>query len=90
VCDEYGGTRMICDGRYKLVRRYPAGPDELFDIERDPGEYKNFITDPAYAYVIASLDKRLEKWFEKYTNPAFDGRKENVTGRGQITSHIFK
>ncbi len=90
VCDEYGGTRMICDGRYKLVRRYPAGPDELFDLERDPGEYSNCICDPSYAEIVASLDARLEEWFRKYTNPAFDGRCEKVTGNGQITSHIFK
>ncbi len=30
---EYGDVRMIRDTRYKLVRRYPDGPNELFDLK---------------------------------------------------------
>ncbi len=89
VYDEYGSTRMICDGKLKLVRRYPDGPDELFDLEKDPGEYTNFIDDAAYAPQIAVLDEKLKSWFNKYVNPAFDGTKEKVRGKGQVTSHIF-
>ena len=90
VCDEYGATRMICDGRYKLVRRWPDGPDEFYDLEKDPGEYSNATDRKEYSDVIEELDKRLRAWFDRYSNPAFDGRFENVTGKGQITSHIFK
>ena len=81
---------MICDGRYKLVRRWPDGPDEFYDLEKDPGEYSNAIDRKEYSDVIEELDKRLRAWFDRYSNPAFDGRFENVTGKGQITSHIFK
>ena len=33
---EYGDVRMARDAHYKLVRRYPDGPNELFDLQSDP------------------------------------------------------
>ena len=89
VFDEYGATRMICDGSIKLVRRFPAGPDELYDLDRDPGEYRNEIDNPDYAEQIAALDDKLVRWYRKYVDPEFDGTKEDVRGKGQLTSHSF-
>ena len=89
VFDEYGATRMICDGKLKLVRRYPAGPDELYDLDRDPGEYVNEIENDTYSERVAVLDEKLVRWYEKYVNPEFDGTKEDVRGKGQLTSHSF-
>ncbi|HEX5078076.1 MAG TPA: sulfatase-like hydrolase/transferase [Geminicoccaceae bacterium] len=44
-------TRMLHDGRHKLIW-YPAGNHlQLFDLEEDPGELRNRADDPDYAEV---------------------------------------
>lgn len=90
VCDEYGGTRMMTDRRYKLVLREPDGPGELYDLATDPDEYENRFDDPTLAEVRRSMTDRLHEWFDRYVDPAFDGSREDVRGHGQITSHSFK
>ena len=89
VYDEYGKTRMVTDGKLKLVYRYPDGPNELYDTVNDPDEYNNLYGDPEYAEKTQALIEKLESWFSKYVNPSLDGRLENVRGAGQITSHSF-
>ncbi len=37
--------------------------DELFDLQRDPGEQNNLIDDPAMNDVLALLRQRLLKWY---------------------------
>ena len=90
VFDEYGPVRMIRTREWKYVRRYPAGPDELYDLVNDPQEHVNLIDDPAQAERVADMAARLEGWFDRYVDPALDGSKEAVTGKGQIDSHTFK
>ncbi len=90
VCDEYGATRMITDRQYKLILRLPDGPNEFYDLEKDPDEYTNGFDDPQYANIIESMTEKLGEWFEKYVDPALDGSKEDVRGHGQWTSHSFK
>ena len=41
------------------------------------------------AGVVAELTGELKAWFEKYVDPAFDGSREPVCGRGQLTAHSF-
>lgn len=77
-CCEYGNARMITDLRYKLVRRYPphAGqyPDEWFDLAADPRETTNLIADPSYAGEIQRLGEQLASFYDRYAEPARDGR----------------
>lgn len=45
---DYGGTRSVLDGRYKLLiqeRRKGEATRELFDLDADPGETKNLSED---------------------------------------------
>lgn len=52
-------TRMLHDGRHKLVF-YPAGGViQLFDLETDPQEIADRADDPAYAAVRARLEAAL-------------------------------
>ena len=44
--------------RYKNVYH---DPDQLFDLENDPGETKNLATDPKYAAVLAQMKAELSK-----------------------------
>jgi arylsulfatase A-like enzyme len=57
--DDANATRMMHDGRHKLVW-YPAGNVvQLFDLERDPGEAADVSRDVQYAGVRHELEKAL-------------------------------
>ena len=49
---------MIRDRQYKLVVYHRYGVGELFDLEKDPGEFENLWADPAYASVRFELMKK--------------------------------
>lgn len=83
VFDEYGPVRMIRTKAYKLVRRYPYGPDEFYDLTADPGEERNLI-DTADPALVASLSARMDDWFYTYADARLDGRSQPVTGYGQL------
>ena len=83
VFDEYGPVRMIRSRKYKLVHRYPYGPDEFYDLEADPGETHNGIEDEQYQDMIQDMKKQMELWFLQYVDPRIDGAKEPVMGGGQ-------
>ncbi len=84
VFDEYGPNRMIRDRRSKYVVRYPYGPNELYDLQNDPGETKNLLKEGGVEDLEQEMRLRLESWFAKYVNPEIDGAKEAVFGSGQI------
>ena len=66
---EYGTVRMARTGRYKLVRRHPSGPDELFDLETDPRECRNLIDSFSHRAVRSELTLRIETHFGRYSRP---------------------
>jgi arylsulfatase A-like enzyme len=76
IC-EYGNARMIRDGRYKLIRRYPFGgvnfPDELYDLRDDPRETTNRIDDKTLSRRVADLSGQLDRFFARYTILTRDG-----------------
>ena len=57
--EDHAATRMLHDGRHKLIW-YPAGNvTHLFDLDEDPNETRDLSSDPAYATVRARLADRL-------------------------------
>ena len=84
ICEEYGPARMIREREWKYVHRYPYGPHELYHLTEDPTEATNLVDDPGCSSTVADLRGRLSEWFLEYADPAFDGAREAVTGRGQI------
>ncbi len=61
IDDEAGHITMVRTDRWKL-NLYDEGPDELFDLENDPGEFFNRQGDKACAQIEADLRSRLESW----------------------------
>lgn len=54
-------SHMVCTQRWKYVR-YDHGThaEQLYDLDRDPGETRNHAGDPDHATVLAALRGRLE------------------------------
>jgi arylsulfatase A-like enzyme len=69
---EFDRTRMIRTPRWKLTRRYPGGPDELYDMQNDPQERQNLVAQPAGARVLHSLNERLQQFFDGFADPKYD------------------
>ena len=70
---EYGPLRMIRTDQYKLVRRYPDGPCELFDLRSDPRETLNLYQHPAYQQIVDNLTLLLQAHFTRYEDPIKNG-----------------
>lgn len=65
----YAGPNMLAyrTERYKLVDNFLENDiDELYDLQKDPGEMVNLIKDPAYQKVQNQLREALEKQKVKY------------------------
>ena len=84
IADEYGPVRMFRTRKWKYVHRYPYGPDELYDLEADPGENDNLYGNPEYAPIVVKMRAKLEDYFLRYSLPEYDGLREAVTGEGQM------
>ncbi len=83
VFDEYGPVRMIRTREWKYVHRYPYGPHELYHLTDDPDERDNLLGKPELQTKVQEMKAQLEEWFNRYVDPAVDGVREGVTGKGQ-------
>lgn len=70
---EYGTMRMARTRRYKLVRRHPTGPHELFDLETDPRESRNLFENSSCRAVVTELSTLLESYFRRYSRAGKSG-----------------
>lgn len=84
IFDEYGPVRMIRDRDWKYIHRYPYGPHELYHLAADPDEKENLFGQAEHEGVIREMKGRLDEWFVRYVDPALDGVREPVTGKGQV------
>lgn len=69
---EFENTRAIRTPDWKLIKRFPYGPDELFELGSDPGEKQNLINIPQHREMKFALQKRLDGFFAKHAEPHFD------------------
>lgn len=60
-------TEMVRDKYYKLVVRSKGeGPNELYDMRKDPRERNNRYKEPGFVTVRDGLAKQLAEWRAKY------------------------
>jgi choline-sulfatase len=61
-CEKPDG-RMLHTGRYKYTA-YASGahPEELFDLQEDPGELRNLAEAPEHRAVLEDCRHRLAAW----------------------------
>jgi choline-sulfatase len=70
---EYGNLRMMRTQTHKLVRRYPQGPCELFDLKADPRETTNLFYEPVYQTLVNQMTAQINAYFAHYEDPAKSG-----------------
>ncbi|HKL22568.1 MAG TPA: sulfatase/phosphatase domain-containing protein, partial [Tichowtungia sp.] len=85
----------VSDERYKLIHFYMADDWQLIDLQKDPYELKNFISDPVYQEerdrLYAEL-LRLRKHYmvpEKLPNPTNKRNKDCPAGELPGLSSVF-
>ena len=74
-CPHQGVWRMVRTDRYKLITRDTTVPmtinsmSDLYDLENDPYEMNNLVSDPNYAAVKQQLYDRLVQWVAETDDP---------------------
>jgi arylsulfatase A-like enzyme len=69
---EFENSRMIRTPNWKYTRRFPSGPDELYDLRNDANEGENLIDQPEHAAIQKRLAERLDAFFHRYADPKYD------------------
>jgi arylsulfatase A-like enzyme len=81
--------RALISGRYKYaVYKFSEIPEyvlpedssrpmsELYDLQEDPYQLKNLVSDPAYRHIVGDHQKRLKLWQKQTKDPiSFPGMK---------------
>lgn len=80
----------VITDRYKLVKFYGTGNDhtELFDLQEDPHELKDFSNDSGYAAVRTDLEAELVRLRKQYAVPdqiptAWFGKRQGARATGK-------
>jgi len=84
VFHEYECVRVVRTEDWKLTRRHPDGPDELYDMKNDPGERENLLADPDSIEIPNGLQDQLEAFFDEYADPKYDLWKEGSSKAGRL------
>ena len=70
---EWGYTispgRMIRTDKYKYTRYVEGNGEELYDLEKDPGEKRNLIHDLSYAEALKEHRELLSEHLRKVNDP---------------------
>ena len=62
--------RVVRTDRYKYIRlNRPNDNEVLFDLQQDPGETKNMVTDPGLSTTLSRHRKLLDDWMKKTNDP---------------------
>jgi arylsulfatase A-like enzyme len=85
---EFENVRAIRTGQWKYIERFREEPNELYDLERDPGERHNLVDRAECAAIRTSLRARLHSFFERYAEPQWDlwrgGRSKSELSMGSL------
>ena len=87
-------TRVIRNDQFTYWKRMEGiGEDELYDIQKDPGQHNNLYGNPDYAEAVAEMDKKLTKFFDTYSNAHYDvwqgGTVKGTTESTQVYKSIY-
>lgn len=69
---DFESVRAVRTENWKLVKRAPHGPDELYHLSEDPDEDFNRISAPEAQQQRVALERRLTDFFDRYASPKYD------------------
>jgi len=69
---ENENVRAIRTSSWKYVHRFPDGPFELYNLEKDPGEKVNLHGQLGQETIRDELKDRLFTYFRTHANPRYD------------------
>ncbi len=69
---EFENVRAIRAERWKYIERMGEEPNELYDLDADPGERTNLWDVDAHEATRGELRKRLYAFFDRYAEPKWD------------------
>lgn len=69
---EYAYVRAVRTENLKYIERAEGYPNEMYDLEADPGEAKNIWDDPAYRRQRDAFGKELRGFFEGIGAPPLE------------------
>jgi hypothetical protein len=70
---------VIQDARYKYVH-FDALPPLFFDLEADPGQFRNLAQEPAYASRVLTYAQKMLSWRLRYTDRTLTGYSASPEG----------
>jgi arylsulfatase A-like enzyme len=83
---EMEGCRAYRNDDWKIVlRRFPTGPSELYDMKNDPLERFNLYGQAGLEEIQAAMEKTLEDRFNAAADPQYDLWKG---GRSKAKRHV--
>jgi arylsulfatase A-like enzyme len=66
-------SRAIRTHDWMYCKRYPGlGPEELYDMKKDPGQKKNLAEDKKFLGTKKKLEARLDEFFARNADPKYD------------------
>jgi arylsulfatase A-like enzyme len=86
---EFENVRAIRTDEWKYIERIHQNPDELYNVQRDPGERLNRCGDPDMAAIRSQLQHKLSAFFRRHTNPKWDLWKGGGSKSDLITGDLF-
>jgi arylsulfatase A-like enzyme len=69
---EFENVRAIRNPKWKYIERFRQSPNELYDMQKDPGERLNLYGLSEYEATQTSLRERLRAFFDRYADPKWD------------------
>jgi arylsulfatase A-like enzyme len=87
IFHEFENARMVRNDRWKYTWRNPDGPDELYDMQTDPGERNSLTEEPGSADVIREMRVEIESFFSRYADPEFDLWNGGRSKAGMMSRH---
>ena len=72
IFHEFESARMVRTDHWKYTWRHPKGPDELYDMQNDPGERRNLAEAPEQATTVQTLRSLIAGFFDLYADPQYD------------------
>jgi arylsulfatase A-like enzyme len=84
-------TRGVRTERFAYWERLKGtGDAELYNLEADPSQYSNVVSDEQYAQKISQLKELMTTFFDQYNDPKYDLWKGGIAKGSVIRVNMFQ